>query len=66
MSQDETEHFLEQTNARVYWDDLLAVWGTIQVHFAALNSMTLTQRLLPMMTKVLFIQLLTVAQFLKT
>ena len=33
-SEDEIEHSLKTTNARVYWDDLLAVWGTIHVHFA--------------------------------
>ena len=38
MSKDEIEHSLKQTNARVYWDDLLAVWGTIHVHFAAQNN----------------------------
>ena len=38
MSKDEIEHSLKQTNARVYWDDLLAVWGTIHVHFAAPNN----------------------------
>ena len=25
MFKDETEHSLKQTNARIYWDDLLAV-----------------------------------------
>ena len=28
---------LKQTNERVYWDELLAVWGTIRVHFAVPN-----------------------------
>ena len=32
---DEIEHSLKQTNARAYWNDLLAVWSTIHVHFAA-------------------------------
>ena len=37
MPEDEIEHPLKQTNARVYWDDLLVVWGIIHVHFAAPN-----------------------------
>ena len=35
MLEDETEYFLKQTNARVYWDELLTLRGTIHVHFAA-------------------------------
>ena len=37
MSENEIEHSLKQTNARAYWDHLLAVWGAIHVHFAAPN-----------------------------
>ena len=37
MSEDEIEHSLKQTNARIYWDDLLAVQGTIHVDFVAPN-----------------------------
>ena len=31
----------EKTNARVYWGDLLAVWGTIHAHFAAPNPIAI-------------------------
>ena len=37
MLEDEIEHSVKQTNARMYWDDLLAVRGTIHVHFVAPN-----------------------------
>ena len=37
MSEDEIQHSLKQANARVYWDDLLAVRDTIHVHFVAPN-----------------------------
>ena len=38
MSEDEIEHSLKQTNARVIWDDLLAVRGTIHMHFVGSKS----------------------------
>ena len=41
MSEDQIEYSLKQTNARVYWDDLLAVWDTIHVHFAAPNPISI-------------------------
>ena len=41
MSEDEIEPSLKTTNARVYWDDLLAVLGTIHVHFATPNPIAI-------------------------
>ena len=41
MSEDEIEHSSKKSNARVYWDDLLAVLGTIRVHFATLNPIAI-------------------------
>ena len=41
MSEDEIEPSLKTANARVYWDDLLAVLGTIHVHFATPNPIAI-------------------------
>ena len=41
MSEDENEHSLNQTNAKIYWDSLLAVRGIIHVHFVALNPFSI-------------------------
>ena len=41
MSEDEIEPSLKTTNARVYWDDLLAVLGTIHVHFGTPNPIAI-------------------------
>ena len=41
ISEDEIEHPLKQTNARIYWDDLLAVLGTIHEHFVAPNPISI-------------------------
>ena len=46
MSEDEIEQSLKQTNASVYWDDLLAVWGTIHVHFAVPNPIAIDTKVI--------------------
>ena len=46
MSKDEIEHSLKQTNARVYWNDLLAIRGTIHEQFVDLNLIDIKTRLL--------------------